>query len=114
MQFDQIERREFIALLGGAAVAWPLAAYAQQTATKAPHIAVLAEGGENTFGRLVEAFRLGLLELGYVEGQSVHIEYRWGDGEMTACAAMPPNSWPLTWTSSSLQEARSQFWPSNR
>ena len=80
MQFDQIERREFIALLGGAAVAWPLAAYAQQTATKAPHIAVLAEGGENTFGRLVEAFRLGLLELGYVEGQSVHIEYRWGDG----------------------------------
>jgi putative ABC transport system substrate-binding protein len=75
-----MRRREFIRLLGAAA-AWPLAAHAQQAAGKAPLIAVLAEGGKDTFGSLVEAFRRGLLELRYVEGQNIRIEYRWANGK---------------------------------
>jgi putative ABC transport system substrate-binding protein len=48
---------------------------------KVPRIAVLTEGGRNSFSSLVEAFRQGLIELGYTEGQNVQIEYRWGDGK---------------------------------
>ena len=78
--FD-MRRREFITLLGGAGAAWPPPLSAQQAAMKAPRIAVLAEGGrEEVFSSLMVAFRQGLLELGYVEGQNVSVEYRWGDG----------------------------------
>jgi ABC-type uncharacterized transport system substrate-binding protein len=76
-----IGRREFITLLGGAAATWPLTARAQQAAGKVPRIAVLAEGGRDTFGSLVDAFRQGLLELGFVEGQNIRIEYRWANGK---------------------------------
>ena len=74
-----MKRREFITLLGGAAAAWPLAARAQQ-AGKLPTIGYLGGGGPTSQRAWVDAFVQRLRELGWIEGRTVAIEFRWGEG----------------------------------
>jgi putative ABC transport system substrate-binding protein len=74
-----MRRREFITLLGGTAATWPLAARAQQPG-KLPTIGVLGTATSSTWGPWVAAFVHRLRELGWVEGGTVAIEYRWAEG----------------------------------
>ena len=74
-----MKRRQFIALLGGTTVAWPLAARAQQTG-KLPTIGFLGTATASTFGPWTAAFVQRLRELGWIEGRTVAIEYRWAEG----------------------------------
>src|SRR5215203_907351 len=75
MQFDHLRRREF-ALVGGAAAAWPVSARAQQQPAR---IGFLGSTSAARFGSRIEAFRSGLRDLGYVEGKTIVIAFRWAD-----------------------------------
>jgi putative tryptophan/tyrosine transport system substrate-binding protein len=75
-----VNRREFITLLGGAAVAWPLAASAQQPAGKVNQIGFLGVTSLAETSPRVDALRTGLRRLGYDEGENIVIHYRWAEG----------------------------------
>jgi putative tryptophan/tyrosine transport system substrate-binding protein len=85
MHFGKSTRREFIALVGGAGAAWPLAARGQ---TKMPVIGVLATRGPADEPDLLAAFHQGLKDTGYVEGQNTAIEYRFAEGQYERLAAL--------------------------
>jgi putative ABC transport system substrate-binding protein len=84
-----VRRREFITLLGGAA-AWPLAASAQQQAV--PVVGFLHPSSPEPFGHIVDGFRRGLNDTGFVEGQNVTIEY-----PGRAANTIGYRHWPLIW-----------------
>jgi putative tryptophan/tyrosine transport system substrate-binding protein len=85
MTFDQLHRRSFISLLGSAAAAWPLAARAQQAN---PLVGVLHGGSAAAFAPFMVAFRRGLGEERFTEGQNVTIEYRWAENQYDRLPAM--------------------------
>ena len=80
-----IGRREFITLVGSAAAAWPLAAGAQPMM---PVVGFLGAGALDNYVLYLAAFRKGLAETGYVEGQNVAIEYRWAEGQYERMAQL--------------------------
>ena len=81
-----MRRREFIGLVGGVAATWPLAALAQQSAL--PVVAFVRDGSPEANARYVAAFRKGLNESGYVEGQNVTVEYHWLEGQYDRLPAL--------------------------
>ena len=82
------KRREFIALIGGAATAWPLGARAQQSA-KVPTIGfVYTSQTSSEASPFVSAFQQGLRETGFIEGQNVAVEYRWPGGQYDRLPAL--------------------------
>ena len=78
MQSDQLKRREFIALIGSATAAWPIAARAQQA--KLPTIGFLGGSTYSAASERIAAFTQRLRELGWIDGRTVTVEYRWGEG----------------------------------
>jgi putative ABC transport system substrate-binding protein len=82
-----MRRREFITLVGGVAVTWPLGARAQQPA-KLPTIGLLGAATPATWSLFIAAFVQRLRELGWIEGRTIAIEYRWAEGRSDRLPAM--------------------------
>ena len=83
---EAMRRREFITVLVGTAVSWPLASRAQQSS--APLVGFLNVASSDGYRAMAAAFRQGLQETGYIEGQNVAIEYRWAEGQIERLPAM--------------------------
>jgi putative ABC transport system substrate-binding protein len=81
-----MRRRDFIKVIAASAAAWPIAAHAQQTAL--PVVAFVRDGSPDANARYVAAFRKGLNESGYVEGQNVTVEYHWLEGQYDRLSAL--------------------------
>src|SRR5262249_55958710 len=84
-----IRRRQFMTLLGGAAAAWPIAARAQQQAL--PVVGMVNPANPEAATRYLAAFRKGLSETGYAEGQNVTVEYHWLGGKYDRLPAVMAN-----------------------
>jgi putative ABC transport system substrate-binding protein len=82
-----VRRRQFITLVGGAAVAWPVAARAQQS-TRVYRIGFVSMLSADSLPQRLEAFRAGLREFGYQEGRNIVIEYRWANGQYERLPAL--------------------------
>src|SRR5450432_4151030 len=80
-----MQRRDFVTLLGGAAV-WPLTAQAQQSPL--PVVGFIRDGSADASARFAASFRKGLNETGYVEGQNVTVEYHWLEGQYDRLPAL--------------------------
>jgi putative ABC transport system substrate-binding protein len=78
---SDMQRREFITLLGGTAATWPIAARAQQPTERMRRIGVLMSFGDPTTESYVTAFRGALTKLGWTEGRNLRTEVRWGAGD---------------------------------
>jgi putative ABC transport system substrate-binding protein len=92
MHFHQWKRRQFITLLGGAAAAWPLAAWSQQ-ARRLPRVGVMAPGRPEAAGtilpiRAVSALKSGLRDLGYIENRSIDLHIGWDEGQIERNATL--------------------------
>jgi putative tryptophan/tyrosine transport system substrate-binding protein len=83
---EAMRRREFIKLLGNTVVAWPLTAQAQQAAI--PVIGFLGGADPVGYAPQIEAWRLGLRDQSYVEGQNIAVEYRWAEGSYDRLPAL--------------------------
>jgi putative ABC transport system substrate-binding protein len=81
-----MRRRKFITLLGGAAAAWPIAAHAQQPAM--PMVGWLNSGTSGGREHLLTAFRRGMSEAGFIDGQNVAVEYHWAEGQYDRVPAL--------------------------
>src|SRR5580692_3351865 len=81
-----MRRREFLGVVGGTAASWPIASRAQQPAL--PVIGFLNSASPAQYARMVTAFRQGLNDAGYVDGQNVEIEFRWADGQYDRLPAL--------------------------
>jgi putative ABC transport system substrate-binding protein len=81
MKFDRLKRREFVTLLGGAAVAWPVVAHAQPQPM--PVVGLLLQGSPESMEEPMSAFRKGLGETGFLDGRNVVFESRWAHNDMS-------------------------------
>src|SRR5438067_7122886 len=90
-----MQRRDFITMLGGSAMAWPLAADAQQPTGRVYRVGYLAFASRGHQAHLSKAFEEGLLSLGYRVGQNVLIEYRYANGQLERLPALAGDLVPL-------------------